>query len=129
MSTKKHHRGGQLVIVNISNLCVHVRFFFLIYLSEDAVIHFTGSALYIRPKPWPLLIIVIVVVIEVKVLSSRGRRPRSVVAPCAACRLLLGGDEVYDGCDDSAVFGLAVLPVHGSGVTNFLLQQRIQLFL
>lgn len=53
------------------------------------------------------------------VLSSWG--PRSVIAPIAACRLLLGGDEVYDGCDDGAVFGLPVLPVHGSGVANLLL--------
>lgn len=76
-----------------------------------------------------LIIIVIIIVIEVNVLSSRGRRPRSAITLSAACRLLLGGDEVYDGCDDRTVFGLTVLPVHRSRVTNFLLQQGIQLFL
>lgn len=81
------------------------------------------SFFHSRPKSWPLLIIVIIIlVIEVNVLPSRGRRPRSAMAFSAACRLLLGGDEVYDGCDHSTVFGLTVLPVHRSWVTNFLLQ-------
>ena len=111
---------GQLVIINIpTNLCLRMQ----------SVIK-KGSSLHSQPKTRPLLIIVvIVVVIEMHVLSSRGRRPRSVVAFSAACRLLLGGDEVYDGCDDSAVFRLTVLPVYRSRVTNFLLQQRIQLSL
>lgn len=76
-----------------------------------------------------LLVIVVIIVLEVDALSSGGRRPCSAIALSAACGLLLSSDEVYDGCDDCTVFGLTVLPVHRSGVTNFLLQQRIQLFL
>lgn len=65
------------------------------------------------------------VVIKVKVLSPRGRR--SVVTSAAAGELLLSGDEVDDGADDCAVFGLTVLPVHRSRSLNFLLQQGVQL--
>lgn len=80
-------------------------------------------------KTGPQLIVLVVLIIEAGVLSSRGRRPRLAVALGAAGGLLLGGDEVYDGRDDGTVFGLAVLPVHGSGVADLLLEQRIQLFL
>ena len=98
--------------------------------SKDVVSHFRGSSVPIWPKTWPrLIVVIIIIVIEVNVLSSRGRRPRSAIAFSAACGLLLGGDEVYDGCDDSTVFGLTVLPVYRSRVTDFLLQQRIQLSL
>lgn len=81
--------------------------------------------------PLIIVIVIIVVVIEVDVLSPGSGGPRSSVActVSAARGLLLGGDEVYDGCNDSAVFGLTVVPVHRSGVTDLLLQQRIQLFL
>lgn len=58
-------------------------------------------------------------------LSSRGGR--TVVTSAAAGELLLSGDEVDDGADDGAVFGLTVLPVHRSRILNFLLQQGVQL--
>lgn len=71
----------------------------------------------------PPLIIVVISIIEVNVLSFGGGRPR----PATAARSpLLGGDEVYDGGDDSAVFGLTVLPVHRGWIADFLLQQRVK---
>lgn len=70
-------------------------------------------------------VLLVVIVIEVKVLSSRGGR--TVVTSAAAGELLLSGDEVDDGADDCAVFGLTVLPVHRSRILNFLLQQGVQL--
>lgn len=84
-------------------------------MSKDTVSHRICS------NAWLLLIVIVVVVIEEKVFSSWGRRPRPVVVFTAACGLLLGGDEVYDGRDDSAVFGLTVVPVHGSWIADFLL--------
>lgn len=70
-------------------------------------------------------VLLVVIVIEVKVLSSWGRR--TVVTSAAAGKLLLRGDEVDNGADDCAVFGLTVLPVHRSRILNFLLQQGVQL--
>lgn len=70
-------------------------------------------------------VLLVIIVIEVKVLSSRGRR--TVVTTAAAGELLLSGDEVDDGADDCAVFGLTVFPVHRSRILNFLLQQGVQL--
>lgn len=98
-------------------------------MSKDAGSNFMASSFQRQPNLYPLLIIVIIFVIEVNMLASWGRRPRSAIAPTAACGLLLGRDEVYDGCDHSTVFGLTVLPVYRSRITNFVLQQRIQLFL
>lgn len=91
-------------------------------MSEGAVSHRKGSSFHSQPNAQTLLIIV-VVLIEVNVPPSWGRRPRPAVVLAAACRPFLGGDKVYDGCDDSTVFGLAVIPVHRSRVTDFLLQQ------
>ena len=51
--------------------------------------------------------------------------PLCLVAPCRP--LLLGGDEVYDGRDDGAVLGLAVLLVHRGRAADLLLQQDVQL--
>ena len=50
-----------------------------------------------------------------------------VVRGRGGARLLLCGDEVDNGCDDSAVFGLPIGPVHGGGVSYLLLQERVQL--
>lgn len=75
------------------------------------------------------LLFIVVIVIKVSVLSSRCRPPCPAGATSTACGFLLSSDEVYDGGDDGAVLRLTVLPVYRSRVTNFLLQQRIQLFL
>ena len=92
--------------------------------GNNTVSHFQSSSLHRQPntRPHLIIIVIIIVVVEAHVLSSGGRRPRSVVSLRAACRLLLGGDEVYDGCDDGTVFGLAALPVDWSGVTDLFLQ-------
>lgn len=98
-------------------------------MSEGAVSS-KASSVHCQPNAQTLLIIVVVVVIiEVRVPSAGGRRPRPAVVLAAACRPFLRSDEVYDGRDDSAVLGLAVLPIHRSRVTDFVLQQRVQLSL
>lgn len=40
---------------------------------------------------------------------------------------LLGAEEVYDGGDDSTVFGTAVVPVHRLWSLDLLLQKGVQL--
>lgn len=70
-----------------------------------------------------VLVLVTIIVVVILVTSSRGSVPRVNVGP------LLGGDEVYDGCDDSTVFGLAVAPVHRGGASDLLFQKRVQLLL
>lgn len=98
-------------------------------MSEGAVSP-KASSLHCQPNARTVLIIVVVIIIiEVRVPSTGGRRPRPAVVLAAACGPFLGSDKVYDGRDDSAVFGLAVLPIHRSWVTDFVLQQRVQLSL
>lgn len=94
-------------------------------MSEGALSHRKGYFLHCQPNPWPLLIIVVVVIIivliKVNVLPSWGRRPHPAIVLAAACRPFLGGEEIYDCCDDSTVFGLPVIPVHRSRVADFFL--------
>lgn len=76
--------------------------------------------------------LLLVIVIKVRALPSRCRPPRPAGAAATGGGgggFLLGGDEVDDGCDDGAVLGLPVLPVHRRRVPDLLLQQGVQLFL